>query len=67
MWFRFWRTDYFYIRRSRLIDASDGSPFNRGWTQGLGFFALDCRWNEARSVSSDGIHYSSNRNTNGKP
>ena len=58
MWLRFWKPDYFYIRRSRLIDASDGMPFNRGWTQGFGFFALTVRWNEGRSVSYlDAIHY----------
>lgn len=57
MWFRFWRPDYFYVRHVRLIDAGDGSPFNRGWDQGFGFFVLTVRWNEGRSASNDGIHY----------
>jgi hypothetical protein len=57
MWFRIWKPDYWYFRRSRLLDASDGSPFNRGWSQGFGFFVLGCYWNEGRSQSSDGIHY----------
>lgn len=57
MWFRLWRPDYFYLGRSRLLDASDGSPFNRGWSLGFGFFVLTARWNEGRPVSSDGIHY----------
>lgn len=57
MWFRFWRPDYLWFGRSRLVDAGDASPFNRGWTQGFGLFALDCRWNAERTESRDGIHY----------
>lgn len=56
MWFRFSRPDFFYVGRYRLVDAGDGSPFNRGWSQGFGLFVLNVRWNEGRS-ESDGIHY----------
>lgn len=58
MWFRLWIPDYFYIKRARLLDAGDASPWNRGWDQGFGFFVLSCRWNEGRGVSHlDAIHY----------
>ena len=57
MWFRISRPDYFYLRHNKLLDAGDRSAFNRGWAQGFGFFVLTCRWNEDRSVSTDGLHY----------
>jgi len=57
MWFSFSRPDYLYFGRYRLLDAGDRSAFNRGWSQGFGFFVLNVRWNEGRSVSSDGLHY----------
>jgi hypothetical protein len=56
MWFRFSRPDYFYLGRSRLVDAVDASPFNRGTSLGFGFVVLHCRWNEGRS-ENDGIYY----------
>lgn len=56
MWFRFSRPDFFYVGRYRVVDAGDRSPFNRGWSQGFGFFVLHCRWNVGRS-ETEGVHY----------
>lgn len=56
MWFRFSKPDYFYVGRSRLLDAGDLSPFNRGFSIGFGFFVFHARWNEGRSQGYDGLH-----------
>lgn len=60
MWFRFSRPDYFYTKHYRVIDAGDGSPWNRGISIGFGFFILHCRWNVGRS-ESEGVHYPTQR------
>jgi hypothetical protein len=67
VWFRFWRPDYFWIGSSKILWASDNSPFNRGQSLGFGFFAVDLRWNEGRSVSREGIHYGGEVHHHGIP
>lgn len=45
IWVSFTRPDYWYFGRSQLLDST--SPrFNRGWSQGFGFFVLNVRWLE---------------------
>ncbi len=38
---QFFLTDYWYFGHARVID---GIPYDRGFTQGFGFFAVEARW-----------------------
>ena len=41
----FFLTSYSYFGHARLVD---GRPYDRGFTQGFGFFAITARWKSRR-------------------